>query len=115
MSAGTAKKYEPRVPDGVDVTRPSIVRIYYYLLYGKDNFAIDRAAAEKLMESRLDPRRLSLANRAFLHRAVGFLARQGIAQYLDLAVACPLRPACTRSPGTLSPKRGSCTSTTIRS
>jgi len=94
MSAsGTARKYEPRVPDGVDVTRPSIARIYDYLLYGKDNFAVDRAAAEKLMESRLDPRRLSLANRAFLFRAVGFLARRGIAQYLDLGSGLPTSPS----------------------
>ena len=92
-AAGTARNYEPRVPDGVDVTRPSIARIYDYLLYGKDNFAVDRAAAEKLMESRLDPRRLSLANRAFLCRAVGFLARQGIAQYLDLGSGLPTSPS----------------------
>ena len=89
----TAKEYEPRVPDGVDVTRPSIARIYDYLLYGKDNFAVDRAAAEKLMESRLDPRRLSLANRAFLFRAVRFLARQGISQYLDLGSGLPTSPS----------------------
>jgi SAM-dependent methyltransferase len=94
MSAsGTASKYEPRVPDGVDVSRPSIARIYDYLLYGKDNFAVDRAAAEKLMESRLDPRRLSLANRAFLFRAVRFLAQQGIAQYLDLGSGLPTSPS----------------------
>ncbi len=92
-AASTARKYEPRVPDGVDVTRPSIARIYDYLLYGKDNFAVDRAAAEKLMESRLDPRRLSLANRAFLTRAVGFLARRGIAQYLDLGSGLPTSPS----------------------
>jgi O-methyltransferase involved in polyketide biosynthesis len=94
MSAtGMTRKYESRVPDGVDVTRPSIARIYDYLLYGKDNFAVDRAAAEKLMESRLDPRRLSLANRAFLVRAVDFLARQGIAQYLDLGSGLPTSPS----------------------
>ena len=94
MSAsGTARKYEPRVPNGVDVTRPSIARIYDYLLYGKDNFAVDRAAADKLMESRLDPRRLSLANRAFLFRAVGLLARRGIAQYLDLGSGLPTSPS----------------------
>jgi O-methyltransferase involved in polyketide biosynthesis len=92
-AAGTARTYEPRVPDGVDVTRPSIARIYDYLLYGKDNFAVDRAAAEKLMDSRLEPRRLSLANRAFLCRAVGFLARQGIAQYLDLGSGLPTSPS----------------------
>jgi len=69
------RKHEPRVAEGVDVTRPSIARIYDYLLFGKDNFAADRAAADKLMQSRLDPRRLALANRAFLRRAVRFLAR----------------------------------------
>jgi hypothetical protein len=87
------KKYEPRVPEGVDVTRPSIARIYDYLLYGKDNFAVDRAAAEKLMQSRMDPRRLSLANRGFLLRAVRFLAQQGISQYLDLGSGLPTFPS----------------------
>jgi S-adenosyl methyltransferase len=77
------RKHEPRVPEGVDVTRPSIARIYDYLLFGKDNFAADRAAADKLMQSRLEPRRLALANRAFLRRAVRFLGRQGISQFLD--------------------------------
>jgi len=91
-AAGTARTYEPRVPDGVDVTRPSIARIYDYVLFGKDNFAVDRAAAEKLMESGLD-RRHALANRAFLGRAVDFLARQGIAQYLDLGSGLPTSPS----------------------
>jgi len=85
-------KYEARVPEGVDVSRPSIARIYDYLLYGKDNFAADRAAAEQLMGSRLEPRRLALANRGFLLRAVRFLAQQGIAQYLDLGSGLPTSP-----------------------
>jgi O-methyltransferase involved in polyketide biosynthesis len=87
------RKHEPRVPEGVDVTRPSIARIYDYLLFGKDNFAADRAAADKLMQSRLDPRRLALANRAFLGRAVRFLARQGISQFLDLGSGLPTEPS----------------------
>jgi S-adenosyl methyltransferase len=87
-----ANKYEPRIPDGVDVTRPSIARIYDYLLFGKDNFAVDRAAAERLMKSRLEPRRLALANRAFLVRAVRFLASLGVAQYLDLGSGLPTSP-----------------------
>jgi S-adenosyl methyltransferase len=88
-----ARKHEPRVPDGVDVTRPSIARIYDYLLYGKDNFAVDRAAAEHLMQSRLEPRRLSLANRGFLLRAVRFMAEHGISQYLDLGSGLPTSPS----------------------
>src|SRR4249919_3814464 len=87
------RKHEPRVPEGVDVTRPSIARIYDYLLFGKDNFAADRAAAEKLMQSRLDPRRLALANRAFLCRAVRFLAGQGISQFVDLGSGLPTSPS----------------------
>ena len=86
------RKHEPRVPEGVDVTRPSIARIYDYLLFGKDNFAADRAAADELMQSRLDPRRLALANRAFLRRAVRFVARQGISQFLDLGSGLPTSP-----------------------
>jgi len=86
-------KHEPRVPEGVDVTRPSIARIYDYLLFGKDNFAADRAAADKLMQSRLEPRRLALANRAFLRRAVRFLARQGVSQFLDLGSGLPTSPS----------------------
>jgi len=91
-AAGTARSYEPRVPDGIDVTRPSIARIYDYVLFGKDNFAADRAAAEKLFEAGLD-RRHALANRAFLVRAVRFLARQGVAQYLDLGSGLPTSPS----------------------
>ena len=94
MAAGSTvtRKYEARVPEGVDASRPSIARIYDYLLYGKDNFAADRTAAEKLMESRLEPRRLALANRGFLLRSVRFLAEQGIAQYLDLGSGLPTSP-----------------------
>jgi len=88
-----ATKYELRVSECVDVTRPSIARIYDYLLSGKDNFAADRAAAQRLMESRLDPRRIALANRGFLRRAVRFLAQQGVSQFLDLGSGLPTSPS----------------------
>ena len=95
MPAGNSvtREYEARVAEGVDASRPSIARIYDYLLYGKDNFAADREAAEKLMASRLDPRRMALANRSFLVRAVRFMARQGITQYLDLGSGLPTSPS----------------------
>ena len=32
---------EPVVP-GIDVTRPSVARVYDFWLGGKDNFAVDR-------------------------------------------------------------------------
>ncbi len=84
---------EPRVPEGIDITHPSIARVYDYLLDGKDNFAVDRAVAEKLMASHLEPKRLALANRDFLVRAVRFVAEQGVAQFLDLGSGLPTSPS----------------------
>jgi S-adenosyl methyltransferase len=77
------RKHEPRVPEGVDVTRPSIARIYDYLLFGKDNFAADRAAAEKLMQSRLDPRRLAEATTTYAGARMPFTLRSR-GQIMDL-------------------------------
>ena len=36
-------------PAGLDVTTPNIARMYDYMLDGRDNFAADREAAEKLI------------------------------------------------------------------
>ncbi|MEV6488908.1 SAM-dependent methyltransferase, partial [Actinoplanes sp. NPDC051633] len=33
-------------PDGIDASVPNAARMYDYYLGGKDNFAVDRAAAE---------------------------------------------------------------------
>jgi len=84
---------DPAVPNGVDITRPSIARVYDYLLDGKDNFAADRAVAEKLMASNLDPKRLALVTRDFLVRAVRFAAERGVAQFLDLGSGLPTAPS----------------------
>ena len=65
-------------------------RVYDYWLGGKDNFAADREAAEQVIE--VNPNVLPgvRANRAFLGRAVRFLAREaGIRQFLDLGTGLP--------------------------
>jgi hypothetical protein len=31
-------------PNGIDISRPNVARIYDYLLGGKDNFTVDREA-----------------------------------------------------------------------
>jgi hypothetical protein len=81
------------VPDKIDITRPSIARVYDYLLDGKDNFAVDRAVAEKLMVSNLEPKRLALVNRDFLVRAVRFAVQRGVTQFLDLGSGLPTSPS----------------------
>ncbi|MGV9532187.1 SAM-dependent methyltransferase [Streptosporangium sandarakinum] len=77
------------VPEGIDPAVPSAARIYDYLLGGKDNFASDRAAAEKLLEITPNAREGVQANRRFLRRAVRFMAESGIRQFLDIGAGLP--------------------------
>lgn len=75
---------------GIDTTRPNVARIYDYLLGGKDNFAVDRAAAEQLIASVPDIAAIARDNRAYLIRAVRYLtAEVGIRQFLDLGSGLP--------------------------
>ena len=55
---------------GNDPARPAAARIYDYLLGGKDNYAVDRTAAERVLAVAPDQRQLAQANRAFAIRAV---------------------------------------------
>jgi hypothetical protein len=71
---------------------PSPARIYDYLIGGKDNFAVDRAAARELLSVFPDARRAARANRGFLVRALWFLAARGIRQYIDLGTGFPTSP-----------------------
>ncbi|WP_214104820.1 SAM-dependent methyltransferase [Acrocarpospora catenulata] len=82
-----------RVPDGVDPAVPSSARVYDYLLGGKDNYAVDRAIAERLLSVAPDTRSVARANRAFLARAVRFLCEQGITQFIDLGTGIPTSPS----------------------
>jgi SAM-dependent methyltransferase len=83
---------EPRVPEGIDVTVPSVARMYDYLLGGKDNFAADREAAAKLLELVPDAQRVARNNRDFMVRAIRFLAEAGISQFIDLGTGIPTSP-----------------------
>jgi hypothetical protein len=82
-----------RVPEGIDVTVPSSARVYDYLLGGKDNYAVDRAVAERLLSVAPDTGSVARANRAFLARAVRFLTAQGIRQFIDLGTGIPTSPS----------------------
>ena len=74
----------------IDTSVPHIARVYDYWLGGKDNFAPDRAVAEAAM--REDPNVVEgvRGNRAFLARAVRYLAGQaGVRQFLDIGTGIP--------------------------
>lgn len=84
---GLAKE---RAGPGLDVRVPNVARIYDYFLGGKDNFAADRAAAEELRGLLPDAEAACRENRAFLRRAVDYLAREaGIGQFIDIGCGLP--------------------------
>src|SRR3954463_12944373 len=74
---------------GIDITRPSVARMYDYYLGGKDNFEIDRVAVRQVEEAMPEIRQLAQENRAFLRRAVRFMSRQGIRQFIDIGAGLP--------------------------
>jgi hypothetical protein len=73
-----------------DTSKAHQARIYDYLLGGKDNYAADRAAAEAVLKVWPDMPFTPRANRAFLGRAVRYLAAEaGIRQFLDIGTGIP--------------------------
>ncbi len=76
-------------PPGIDTRIPNMARMYDYALGGKDNFAADRAAVEKLFSFSPENRDVPRANRRFLRRAVRFATAQGVSQFLDLGTGLP--------------------------
>jgi trans-aconitate methyltransferase len=65
-------------------------RVYDYWLGGKDNFPADHALAEAILEAVPSMRAMARANRAFLGRAVRYLAGEaGVRQFLDIGTGIP--------------------------
>jgi hypothetical protein len=53
-------------PEGVDPTMPNVARMYDYYLGGKNNFAADREAAERILAMFPETRSSAIEGRAFL-------------------------------------------------
>lgn len=71
---------------------PSIARVWDVLLAGKDNFAVDRDQADKLLGAFPRAAELARESRQFQARAVTYVARCGIRQFLDLGCGLPTAP-----------------------
>jgi hypothetical protein len=77
-------------PVKIDTTVAHQARIYNYLLGGKDNFAVDREAADRAIEAFPGLAVWARNNRAFLGRAVRYLvAEAGVHQFLDIGTGLP--------------------------
>ncbi|MEV7794792.1 SAM-dependent methyltransferase [Streptomyces sp. NPDC087512] len=74
----------------IDRTRPSIARVYDYLLGGKDNYAVDRQIGDVFKRDLPGSVAIAFANRAALTRAVRTIAATtGVRQFIDLGSGLP--------------------------
>jgi O-methyltransferase involved in polyketide biosynthesis len=79
----------PDLPE-FDVTVASPARVWNYWLGGKDHFAADREASEKVVAAYPSLPRIALATRRFLVDAVSLLTdTYGIRQFLDIGTGLP--------------------------
>jgi hypothetical protein len=84
-------------PTGLNMNTPNVARVWDYQLGGKDNFAVDREAADTLNDAcrrvgAPDGRVVARENRDFIGRAVRYLAGPaGIRQFIDVGAGLPTR------------------------
>lgn len=76
-------------PPGIDISVPSVSRIYDYYLGGSHNFEVDRQAARRAMEFMPGLPKIMQANRAFMRRAVRYAVAEGVTQFLDIGSGIP--------------------------
>jgi hypothetical protein len=85
----------PGLPDredspGFDTGHAHSARVHNYWLGGNDNYAADREAAEQAIAANPGIIADVRANRAFLTRAVRYLAAEaGVVQFLDIGTGLP--------------------------
>jgi hypothetical protein len=87
-----ASSSEPDDPIGVRY--PNTARVWNYHLRGKDNFAVDRQAAEAVEEMSVKigvppAAGTAIEGRHLLQRMVDYLLGQGVRQFLDLGSGLP--------------------------
>lgn len=80
-------------PEGVDPTKPNAARVYNYLLGGKDNYAADRALAQRMLSIAPDNRTVATFSRAFLTGSAKMAAEAGIRQFVDIGSGIPTSPS----------------------
>lgn len=76
-------------PPGIDISVPSVSRMYDFYLGGSHNFEVDREAARRAMEFMPGLPKIMQANRAFMRRAVRYAVDNGITQFLDIGSGIP--------------------------
>ena len=78
--------------DRIDTSRPHPARMYDYFLGGRDNYEIDREAAERIIDVAPGVVLGARSNRDFLQRAVRHLVKGGVRQIIDIGTGIPTSP-----------------------
>jgi hypothetical protein len=76
----------------IDTSRPHPARMYDYYLGGRDNYEVDREAAQRVIDFLPDIIPAARANRDFLERAVRYLVDGGVRQIIDIGTGIPTSP-----------------------
>ena len=101
--SGVSSSAAPRDPDWLPPELNTGVahtaRVYNYWLGGRENFAADRALGDAMIAAMPSTRFAARANRAFLGRAVRFLAAEA-------GIGAARRAAVRQLPHDLAPHRG---------
>jgi O-methyltransferase involved in polyketide biosynthesis len=85
-SSSSLGQQQPEINTAV----PQTARIWNYWLGGKDNYPVDRAVGDQILEAFPAIVENARASRAFLVRAVRYLAGEaGIRQFLDIGTGLP--------------------------
>jgi hypothetical protein len=104
------------LPAALDTSKPNVARAYDYLLGGKGSYAADREAVWQILWTWPEVRDMARANRAFMQRAVRFLAGEGgYGSSSTSARASPQPGRCMRWPDRSRRVPEWCKWTTIRS
>ncbi|MGW7003118.1 SAM-dependent methyltransferase [Streptomyces sp. NPDC054933] len=95
---------EPGFPaEEIDTSRPHPARMYDYYLGGRDNYEVDREAAERVIAIAPDAPASARANRAFMRRAVRTVVNSGIRQIIDIGTGIPTSPNTHEVAGEIAP------------
>ncbi|MFF5205672.1 SAM-dependent methyltransferase [Streptosporangium sp. NPDC000396] len=78
-----------RPPASLDTTVPNIARMNDYFLGGKDNFAADREAADRVLAIAPEIKAMAKEAQAFLGRVVRYLVERGLTQFLAVGWGLP--------------------------
>lgn len=76
----------------IDTSKAHPARMYDFYLGGRDNYEVDREAAQRVIDAMPDVIPSVVASREFFRRAVRSVAESGVRQFLHIGTGIPFSP-----------------------